>query len=117
VGVRVPPAARPDIIPDAAGLVTPGMGGMSVSPNWRDLPYWLILARLSHLIFGATGRNDAACFRMGNGPFTSGPVAADLELRVDGPTHGLIEPAAVMTVADYQRALAATRDQWIVDEK
>ena len=116
LGVRVPPAAKPDITPDAAGLVKPGTGGMSVSPNWRDLPYWLIPARLSHLVYGAIGRDDAACFRMGDGPFASGPVTVGLDLRVDGPTHGLVEPASETAVADYQQALADTRDEWTVDE-
>ena len=52
---------------------------------------------------------------MGSGPFEAGPVAASLMLRPDNKepcTHGVVEPDNRMALAEYQGALAATRDSW-----
>jgi hypothetical protein len=53
---------------------------------------------------------------MGEGPFVAGQVAEGLDLRPDRPSHGAVEPSEVMTLERYQAALAATRDQWSIDE-
>lgn len=116
LGARVPPAGKPDIRPDGAGIVRPRTGGMSVAPGWRNLPAHRIPKRLKPLMPDAAGKDEDACFCMGDGPFVSGAVATDLELRVDRPEHGMVEPAAAMPASDYQRALAVTRDQWVIDE-
>ena len=52
---------------------------------------------------------------MGSGPFVDSPFHAKLDLRVDpkNSLHGYIEPDAPMPVADYQQAIADTRDQWV----
>lgn len=119
LGVRVAPDPKPDIPVDTAGLVWPGTGGMSVAPNWRSLPGHRIPARLVDKHPSATGKNSLYCWRLGAGDFLAGPVAPDLTFRPDPNTpaqHGLVEPAQEMSLADYQAALAATRDHWVVDE-
>src|SRR5262245_5119252 len=80
LGVRVPRD-----IPVADGLVSPGTGGMSVAPSWRELPPWRIPRRLNHLAPGAAGNDTDACWRMGEGPFEAGVVADRLVLRPDRP--------------------------------
>lgn len=54
---------------------------------------------------------------MGNGPFASGTFVPSLDLRVDQPTHGLVEPSFVMPISEYQALLEATRNEWTVDEE
>jgi hypothetical protein len=116
LGVRLPPDPKPDITPDSNGVVRPGTGGMSVAPAWRRLPLYRIPRRLRHLVPQAHGKDEDACWTMGDGPFADGTLAAGLALRVDSARHGLVEPDGEMTVEAYQEALAATRDHWTVDE-
>jgi hypothetical protein len=57
---------------------------------------------------------------MGGGPFVPsllGDALAFWPDPVKPARHGLIEPARQMPVTDYQAALAATQDQWTVDEE
>jgi hypothetical protein len=54
---------------------------------------------------------------MGEGPFELSSLAAGLRLRPETDTHGLVEPEAVVPLEQYQANLAATRDQWIIDER
>lgn len=120
LGVRVPPNPRVDLPVDPDGSVHPQTGGMSVSPAWRQLPFFLIPRRLrANGAAGATGRNDLICWRLGEGPFDAGELTPDLSLRPDPqrPTaHGFVEPGQAMSVSDYQQGLAATREQWVQDE-
>ncbi len=120
---RVEPSAkglgvRPhvDIELDQGGDVLVNRKGMSVSPNWRDLPLFRIPARLKHLKPGARGSNETFCFCSGTGPFEQGDFAEGLTLEPDSATHGAIAPARVMPLSDYQTALAATRPDWRIDE-
>jgi hypothetical protein len=53
---------------------------------------------------------------MGEGGFEDGPLAPGLNLRRDTATHGLVEPAQVVPLEAYEADLAATQDQWIIDE-
>lgn len=120
LGVRVPPDLRPDISPNADGVVGPGGGGMSVAPSWRQLPTHRIPARLKDKVPEATGSNQCHCWRMGEGLFLPGEMSADLRLLPDpgvSPRHGVVEPARDMQVPNYQGALAATREQWEIDEE
>lgn len=108
---------RPDKdLPVSEGVVVPNTGGLSVGPGWRRLPYSLIPKRLRHLVPQARGSNKCACWKMGEGPFASGSVASRLSLRVEHENHGLVEPEAHVTLAEYQRALAATVELWVIDE-
>jgi hypothetical protein len=112
LGVRVPT----DIAPDEQDRVSPGTGGMSVSPGLRALPAFLIPKRLRALVPKARGRDDGYVWRMGTGPFTRGSVGEGLQLEPDSPTHGTVQPAEVMPLSAYEDALAATRDEWVIDE-
>jgi hypothetical protein len=38
----------------------------------------------------------------------------ELSFRRDKPTHGLVEPSVEMTLAEFQAALASTRDRWVL---
>jgi hypothetical protein len=112
LGVRVPR----DIAPDAAGMVHPGKGGMSVAPHLRDLPPQRVPSRLRHLVPRATGKESMHVWIHGEGPFAASPVALGLVLAPDRPGHGSVQPDQTMMFDDYEKALAATRDQWAIDE-
>lgn len=112
LGARIPK----DIQSDAHGLVHPKTGGMSVRPSLSDIPFFLLPKRLRHLNRDAGGSNNNIVWMMGQGPFISSPVTPDLELRPDRPDHGLLEPAAKMSVEYYQQALWATQKVWINGE-
>jgi hypothetical protein len=119
LGVRVPPDPNADIEVGPDGKVNPEGGGMSVAPAWRLLPLHRIPKRLRPEVPGAVGSNSLHCWCMGAGPFTAGPVAAELLLRPDAgeqPRHGVVAPAREMPLSDYQDALAATREEWSIDE-
>jgi hypothetical protein len=66
---------------------------------------------------GATGSEKVFCWRMGSGPFVAEQVAAGLFLRPDSDSHANVEPDQPMPLAECQGALAATRDQWEIDEE
>jgi hypothetical protein len=119
LGVRVGPGENDDINPDEAGFVRPGQGGMSVSPSVDALPAHRLPRRLSRAyptrFPDADGPNNLYCWSMGVGAFAEGQVAAQLRLRLDPDdpeTHGFVEPDGKMVLADYEAALAATRDRW-----
>ncbi len=115
LGVRVPT----DISPDAQGRVAPGTGGMSVVSAWRLLLPHLIPRRLRPLVPHAAGTNALVCWRMDDGTFVAGPLAPGLFFRPDPwdpHRHGFVEPEREMDLGDYQAALAATVELWVMDE-
>jgi hypothetical protein len=119
LGVRLPPDEHADIPVDAQGAVEPHRGGMSVAPAWRLLPVHRIPRRLRDKFPRAAGKNAVVLWRIGEGPFVETTLAGRLVLRPDPDrpqTHGFVEPDAKMPAGDYQDALAATRDQWRIDE-
>jgi len=116
LGVVVPPQANPDLPVDDDGDVSPGTGGMSVVPDWRLLRYYRIPRRLVHIIPEASGKDTDACWRLGSLAFFDGIVGVRLQLRIGSPEHGTIEPVHVVSVERFQDDLAATCDQWIIDE-
>jgi hypothetical protein len=90
---------------------------MSVGPSLRDLPVTLVPKRLKHVVLGANGSNSHRCWRVGDGLYEPGPVARGLQLRIDvDGIHGFVEPSAQTNIDEYQQALAATRDQWVIGE-
>jgi hypothetical protein len=114
LGVRV----NKDIHPDDTGRVHPETGGMSVSPSLKDLPIQLIPRRLRHLVPRAAGSNSHRVWKMGEGPFAPAEVAPNLELRPDPlkTRHGFIEPSRIVSIDDFQTSLAATQDEWVIEE-
>lgn len=123
LGVRVGDNDTDDIATNARGVVVPNAGGMSVAPNWRELPAFRIPERLNEVLRReglppkARGSNHTFCWRLGDGPFFDGIIAENLALRVDSPVHGLVEPAVTMAVDLYVASLASTVELWIVDEQ
>ena len=105
-----------DINLDAESKVILNGKGMSVAPSWRDLPFFLIPKRLKEKFPGARGSSALYCFTLGEGPFTNGPVAKGLDLKIDAPKHGVVVPRVSVALDQYQTDLAKTRDRWIVDE-
>jgi hypothetical protein len=112
LGVRI----GVDISPDDSGEVVPSHVGMSVAPSMRDLPPFLIPARLKHLARGARGNNTSRVWRLGEGAFLPALVTLDLGLWPDSASHGVVEPARKMKLTEYEAALAATRGEWVVEE-
>ena len=105
-----------DVDLDLDGTVILNSKGMSVAPNWRDLPYFLISKRLGDQFPGARGAKDIWCFTMGEGSFSEGPVADGLDLKIDTPKHGVVAPRSSVLLDQYQADLASTRDYWTIDE-
>src|SRR5262245_58401499 len=101
LGVRVGTAPEDDVPIDEDDQVHPDNGGMSVAPSWRELEAHRIPKRLKHIVADARGSNRDACWRMGSGPFQSGPITERLSLSRDSDVHGFVEPATVMTIARY----------------
>src|SRR5262245_34583339 len=88
-----------DIERDTDGYVHPGTGGLSVAP---DDPYRLSYHRRPKTLGGKCKDPVWA--------LDAASLPASLTYRADVPErHGVIEPAQVMTIADYEAALAATR--------
>lgn len=85
--------------PDDA--VTPGVGGMSVAPNDpANLP---------------DNRRPPALGGFGKDPIweiDDAELGAELTYRPDTQTHGLVDVAREMTLAEYEQVLAATRGKW-----
>jgi hypothetical protein len=113
LGVR----AGIDLPVDENGNVHPEMGGMSVSPDWKLLPYFLIPKRLRQLVPAARGSNSRRCWKMGDGPFELGNLAEGLVLRPDSQEHGVVEPAQATSLTEFQAELAATREHWVDGER
>ena len=119
LGVRVPPNPCPDVDVDpSTNLILLNGSGMSVAENWRLLLPHLIPKRLSGIIADAKGRGNLKCYRLGDGPFAPGPLASGLELvlKASDAGKGNVVPDTAVTVSQFQVDLAATRNQWVVDE-
>src|SRR5215471_5579133 len=111
--------AKPEVAPTSRGLgarpgvdvpaikdndlILPGVGGASVSP---DDPLNLPAYRRPPE-FQGTGRDPVWTL-------SDEELGPDLTYRPDpgNPGHGFLEPARPMTLAEYQSALARTRDLW-----
>ena len=78
----------------------------------------LIPKRLASILAGASGSNSLACYRMGEGPFVAGPLAAGLELalKAGSTVAGNVVPDQPATLEQFQADLAATRKSWDIDE-
>jgi hypothetical protein len=100
LGARVPI----DIRPNTEGIVSPGKGGMSVSPDDpRNLPFFLLPLSLG-------GKGALPLFSL-----MVSSLAPHLSYRADpkrAKNHGFVEPAATVALAEYRAALAATESDW-----
>lgn len=105
-----------DLSPCALGLAHPKRGGMSVAPRLIDLPPHRVPERLGHLVEGASGHDADRVWVLGEGAFSSGPLAQGLALRVTSKTHGVVEPDEERPFKQYEAHLAATASQWTVGE-
>ena len=122
LGVRIGKPPKGDIELTERGTALPSGGGMSVALHWSKLPHFLIPPRLRHLVpterrRSAAGNDNARCWRMGSGEFQAAEIGDRLILRIDSPSHGLIEPSNEMPIDSFQDALAETRDDWQIDEE
>jgi hypothetical protein len=117
LGVRVPPDRFADIDLDRDGKVILNRKGQSVSKDWRGLPGHLIPEHLDDGLNGACGRGMRV-FVHGVGSFDEGPVAVGLELLHKTPStdSGVVAPAVLVPLDQYQSDLAATRADWTIDE-
>jgi hypothetical protein len=89
---------------DEDGMVEPGTGGMSVSPNSVDhLPRFF-----RPRSYGGTGKLPVWSIEADD-------LGESLTYRPDPDdpeTHGFVEPLRPMSLEEYRLALAETRDQW-----
>jgi hypothetical protein len=109
-----------DITPDGNGVVHPGTRGMSVVSCVCRLPPTLVPRGLHRDVNlrGVVGIRSKRLWCMGEGGFVSGRIGDELDLQVAGrPGHGCIVPVGVVPLQEFQDALAATRDQWVIDEQ
>ncbi len=118
LGVRVPPNENADIDVTETQTVILNRRGMSVAENWRSLPGHLIPKRLTPVFPGATGSNSLSCFRIGEGAFADCNFNDELilVLKPGRTSKGNLAPGREMSVGAFQAALAATREQWQIDE-
>ena len=89
---------------------------MSVVSSARGLPGFLIPQRLHMVHRNATGDDSLQVWRLGTGPFLESLVTPQLRLVPGTKKHGVVEPAVSMKLEEYRAALAATREDWTVDE-
>jgi hypothetical protein len=118
LGVREPSWPHADVDVDALGYVVLNGKGMSVARHWRDLPRHRIPERLDDGVLGAIGPNSNFCWKMGQGAFSAQAVAPglDLVLKPHELSRGNIVANRAVTLPQFQNDLAATRNQWAVDE-
>lgn len=105
LGVRVPD----DICPDAAGMVGPGLGGLSVSPG----SIWNLPAhrRPRTIGRGSTGHAVDAIYE--TTPHALTPWSLVVREDPAAPrTHAFVEPAARCLLTEYQQNIARTRIAW-----
>jgi hypothetical protein len=118
LGVRPPPNPNADIDLDQNEYVVQNGKGMSVAANWRNLLAHLIPKRLRPHFPGAVGSDLLSCYKMGAGTFVAGAVSADLDLLLKPGTltAGIVAPTQSVHRDQFQADLAATRNQWSIDE-
>lgn len=108
LGVRVPD----DIRPDNEGFVIPCGDGLSVNRSISDLPFMYVPKKYKAIAVGAKGNNSSSIWRHGDGPFENSKIDDRLSLHCATPVKGLVQPRTKMQIADFQLALAGTRQNW-----
>ncbi len=101
-----------DVDVDGQGQVLVNGKGMSVNPRLENININRVPKRLRPRLPGASGSNNSACFRFGEGMFQHGPFAKGLDLVPDSATHGNVTPSTIVLLATYESDLASTREAW-----
>jgi hypothetical protein len=104
---------------DVNGDVVVNLKGLSVVADGRQLPGYMIPEHLDDGFDGASGRNmEVFVHGDGTGRFAEGTVSAGLELcfKLYSINSGVIRPTAIVSLAQDQADLQATRAQWMVNE-
>jgi hypothetical protein len=102
LGVRPGTDPNPDVpTVGPSDPVVPGQGGMSVAPG---NPMFLLRHRRPSSL-GGTARHPVWVIETED-------LGPDLQFRQDRASHGLIEPRRMMTLREYEEALAKTRARW-----
>lgn len=112
-----------DLSPDDDGNAQPDKGGVSVVSSIAGLRRRIAKGRFSPSMVpqrlhdlgkipGAMGNNSLHLFRIGDGPFESGPLTEKLRLEPDVEDHGTIQPAHIMPYDEYKQAIVDTKDLW-----
>lgn len=117
LGIREPPDRFADVDVDATGYVLVNRKGLSVVDDWRRLPGHLIPEHLDDGFNGACGKH-MRIFVHGDHGFDEGPVSTTLQLlhKLGSTTAGVVAPIVSLTLSEFQADLAATRDEWRIDE-
>lgn len=117
LGVRFPPVAPADVdLCPATGKVLANRKGMSIAPDWRNLPVHRIPVRLQPRFPAAVGSNRYRCYRLREFEFVDCSISQLLVLFV-GQGHGVICPRVDMPADQLRVALSETRAEWEVDEQ
>ena len=122
LGVRENDLGREEAAAD--NFVDPAKAGLSVGGCVRTT-YLNILPRRLQALYpqwarGAKEKDAHKVWAMGQGKYEATSISANLKLRFqteDRPGHGLVAPSRKMLLEEYQAALAATQEQWKVDEE
>lgn len=118
--------ARPETdIHVEGGQVSLNTGGLSVNGCPCGIPPTIGPRRLRGIIPGAKNSNPDGrrLWGSGSGPFVESAIFDHLELRprqaqeLEDRQKGYIEPDQEMSFDNYQQAIAATRNQWELDEQ
>ena len=108
LGVRVGPEAFDDIALQEDGLLHPGTGGMTVVP---DDPMFIPEWRRPKALPG--GKSKDPLWVMSHLDVPDQLVYVPDDPNENGIViHGLLEPAAIVTEAQFQADLASTKDDW-----
>lgn len=111
LGVRVPPNPKPDVQPNANGLIPTltqkNPQGMSCAPRIEDLPRH---RRPVHW----DGKQKSPTFQVWK--IAEEDPDPDLAIVQDSPSHITIGPSGDMTADELQAALAATQSKWVLME-
>jgi len=118
-----------DLDPDVEGNAIPAAGGVSVFSSIAGIgrripdrfPPGMVPARLHDAgrVVGATGPNSLRVFRLGDGKYEEGVIAARLKLVPDGvanPDHGTIQPDQLMPMDQFKQAITDTQPLWVDGE-
>lgn len=118
LGVRELPNQHADVDLDYAGHVVLNRKGMSVVADWRLLPGHLLPEHLDDGHNGASGKGMAV-FVHGTGTFVDASAVAAALLLLHKPGRsdsGNVTPKMTVPLAQFQKDLKDTKQNWNIDE-